>query len=110
LLLDGRARLFDRDAFLYVHRLEGSMSLELLDAKPTAEGMAVTFGTERGIQRLEGSADEVARLARAMQQVALLGQINEHEEVWLDSVAVGDSIVKLGLAPGGQTRVLISRR
>jgi hypothetical protein len=86
------------------------MSLELLDARPTAEGMAITFGTERGVQRLEGSAEEVARLARAMQQVAVLGQVNEHEHVWLDSVAVGDAIVKLGLAPGGQTRVLITRR
>jgi hypothetical protein len=86
------------------------MSLELLDAQPTAEGMAITFGTERGIQRLEGSAEEVARLARAMQQVAVLGQVNEHEDVWLDSVAVGDATVKLGLAPGGQTRVLITRR
>ncbi|HEY4825698.1 MAG TPA: hypothetical protein VIH85_02980 [Solirubrobacteraceae bacterium] len=86
------------------------MSLELLDARPTAEGMAITFGTERGIQRLEGSPEEVARLARAMQQVAVLGQVNEHEDVWLDAVAVGDAIVKLGLAPGGQTRVLITRR
>lgn len=86
------------------------MSLELLDARPTAEGMAITFGTERGVQQLEGTAEEVARLARAMQQVALLGQVNEHEDVWLDSVAVGDRLVKLGLAPGGQTRVLITRR
>jgi hypothetical protein len=30
--------------------------------------------------------------------------------MWLDTVAVGDAIVKLGVAPGGQTRVLISRR
>jgi hypothetical protein len=86
------------------------MGLELLDAQPTAEGLAVTFGTERGLERLEGSPEEVARLARAMQQVAVLGQVNEHESVWLDAVAVGDAIVKLGLAPGGQARVLITRR
>jgi hypothetical protein len=86
------------------------MGLELLDARPTAEGMAITFGTERGLERLEGTAEEIARLARAMQQVAVLGQVNEHESVWLDSVAVGDALVKLGLAPGGQTRVLITRR
>jgi hypothetical protein len=86
------------------------MSLELLDAKPTAEGLAVTFGTERGIERLEGTPEQVARLARSMQQVALLGQLNEHDEVWLDAVAVGDAIIKLGIAPGGQTRVLITRR
>jgi hypothetical protein len=86
------------------------MSLELLDARPTAEGMAITFGTERGLERLEGTPEEIARLARAMQQVAVLGQINEHESVWLDTVAVGDARIKLGLAPGGQTRVLITRR
>ena len=85
------------------------MSLELLDAQPTAEGLAITFGTERGVQRLEGSPEQVAHLARAMQQVAALGQVNEHEDVWLDAVAVGDAIVKLGLAPGGQARVLIVR-
>jgi hypothetical protein len=83
------------------------MSLELLDAQPTADGMVVTFGTEQGVQQLEGSPDEIAHLARAMQQVAALGQLNEHENVWLDAVAVGHAIVKLGLAPGGQARVLI---
>jgi hypothetical protein len=86
------------------------MSLELLDARPTAEGMAITFGTERGLERLEGTPEEIARLARAMQQVAVLGQINEHESVWLDTVAVGNARIKLGLAPNGQTRVLITRR
>ena len=56
------------------------MSLELLDACETDEGIAVTFATERGLERLEGSADEIAHLARAMQQVAALGQLNEHEQ------------------------------
>ena len=83
------------------------MSLELLDAHETDKGMAVTFATERGIERLEGSPDELARLARAMQQVAALGQLNEHESVWVDEVPVGRSLVKLGLSPGGQARVLI---
>ncbi|HUA48445.1 MAG TPA: hypothetical protein VMA77_24615 [Solirubrobacteraceae bacterium] len=85
------------------------MSLELLDAQPTAAGLAVTFGTEAGVQRLEGSAEEIARLAQAMRQVAALGQVNEDEDVWLDAVAVGDATVKLGVAPRGQTRVLITR-
>jgi hypothetical protein len=83
------------------------MSLELLDARETAKGMAVTFATERGIERLEGSPDEMARLARAMQQVAALGQLNEHESVWLEEVQVGRALVKLGIKPGGQARVLI---
>jgi hypothetical protein len=83
------------------------MSLELLEAHETDEGMAVTFATERGIERLEGSPDELAQLARAMQQVAALGQLNEHESVWVEEVPVGRSRVKLGLSPGGQARVLI---
>jgi DNA-binding IclR family transcriptional regulator len=83
------------------------MSLELLEAHETDNGMAVTFATERGIERLEGSADELARLARAMQQVAALGQLNEHERVWVDEVPVGRSLVRLGLSPGGQARVMI---
>ena len=85
------------------------MSLELLDARETDNGMVVTFATERGIERLEGSPDEMARLARAMQQVAALGAVNEHERVWIEEVPVGDATVKLGLSPGGQARVLILR-
>jgi DNA-binding IclR family transcriptional regulator len=83
------------------------MSLELLEAHETDNGMAVTFATERGVERLEGSADELAHLARAMQQVAALGQLNEHERVWVEEVAVGRSRVRLGLSPGGQARVMI---
>ena len=40
------------------------MSLELLDACEIAEGLAVTFATDRGLERLEGSPDELADLAR----------------------------------------------
>ncbi|MBV9603785.1 MAG: hypothetical protein JO027_01690 [Solirubrobacterales bacterium] len=83
------------------------MSLELLDAHETDEGLAVTFATERGVERLVGSPDEMAQLARAMQQVAALGQLNEHESVWVEEVPVGRSLVRLGLSPGGQARVLI---
>ena len=85
------------------------MSLELLDAWETDDGIAVTFATERGLERLEGSVDEIAQLARAMQQVAVLGQLNEYERVWVEEVLVGRSVVKLGLSPGGQARVLILR-
>jgi hypothetical protein len=85
------------------------MSLELLDAHETDEGMAVTFGTDTGVERLVGSLDELADLARAMQQVAALGQLNDHERVWIEEVSVGDAIVKLGLNPGGDARVLIVR-
>jgi hypothetical protein len=85
------------------------MSLELLEAHETAEGLAVTFGTERGIERLVGSVEQVAHLARAMQQVAALSQVGEDESAWIEAVRVGDAVVKLGVNPGGQTRVLILR-
>jgi hypothetical protein len=85
------------------------MSLELLSAQQTDEGVSVTFGTERGIEQLVGRPEEIVSLARSMAQVAALGQLNENESVWLDAVPVGDAIVKLGLRPGGQARVLIIR-
>ena len=85
------------------------MGLELLSAHQTDEGLAVTFGTEYGVQQLVGSPDEMVRLARSMQQVAALGQANDQDSVWLDAVPVGDAIVKLGISPGGQARVLILR-
>ncbi len=85
------------------------MSLELLDAHQTPAGIAVTFATDRGIEPLEGTCEEVAQLARLMQQVGALAALNETEHVWLEEVAVGDAIVKLGLRPGRQARVRIIR-
>ena len=85
------------------------MSLELLDAHRTDDGIAVTFVTERGVEPLEGSCEEVARLARVMQQVSALAVLNEDEHVWLDEVPVGGAIVQLGLKPGRQARVRIIR-
>ena len=85
------------------------MSLELLDAYQTADGIAVTFVTERGIEPLEGSCDEVARLATVMQQVGALASINDDELVWLEQVVVGDATVHFGLKPGRQARVRIVR-
>jgi hypothetical protein len=86
------------------------MSLELLSAQETADGIAVTFATECGIEPLEGSRDEIARLAQVMQQVGALAPLNEDERVWLEDVEVGDAIVKLGLNLGGLARVRILRR
>jgi hypothetical protein len=85
------------------------MSLALLDSRETAEGIAVTFITDHGLEQLEGSCEEVARLAVLMQQVSVLAALNEDERVWVDEVVVGDATVKLGLNPGGLTRMLIVR-
>src|SRR5947209_791591 len=41
-----------------------AMSLELIEAHETGRGtIAVTFATERGVELLEGSCEEIARLA-----------------------------------------------
>lgn len=85
------------------------MSLELLEAHETDGGISVTFVTDRGIEPLEGSCDEVAHLARMMAQVGALASINEEERVWLEDVPVGNAIVRLGLSPGRQARVRILR-
>jgi hypothetical protein len=87
----------------------GNMSLQLLSAQPSDKGMAVTFATEHGIEPLEGSCDEFARLAQVMQQVSVLALANQHETVWIEDVVIGDAIVKLGLKDNGQTRVSILR-
>jgi hypothetical protein len=85
------------------------MSLELLDARQTPDGIAMTFATEHGIESLFGSCDQVARLAKAMQQVSALAPLHDSEGVWLEDVEVGDDVVKLGLSPGGEARVRIDR-
>jgi hypothetical protein len=85
------------------------MSLELLDAHLTEDGISVTFVTERGIEPLHGTCDEVARLARVMKQVGVLASLNDAERVWLEDVRVGDAIVKFGLNPGYQARIQIMR-
>jgi len=85
------------------------MSLALLDSQQTADGIAVTFITDHGLERLEGSCEELARLAEVMQQISVLAALNDDESVWVEEVRVGDAKVKLGLNPGKQTRMLIVR-
>ena len=85
------------------------MSFELLGAHQTEDGISVTFVTERGIEPLHGTCDEVARLAMVMQQVSVLASLNEADRVWLQDVPVGDAIVKFGLNPGHQARIQILR-
>ncbi len=83
------------------------MGLEIMEARQTESGVAVTFATERGLVAVEGSDSEIRRLAKVMAQVAALAPLNETERTWIEDVAVGDSLVKLGLAPGGEGRVQI---
>ena len=85
------------------------MSLELLDAHPTPGGIAITFATDRGLESLTGSRDEVARLAKAMREVSATAPLGAPERVWIEDVVVGDAVVKLGLTPEGQARIQILR-
>jgi hypothetical protein len=85
------------------------MSLALLDSRATADGLAVTFITDHGLEELEGTCGEVARLAQVMQQVSALALLNENERVWVEDVVVGGAIVRLGLNPDGMTRMQIVR-
>jgi hypothetical protein len=84
-----------------------TMGLEIMDARHTENGVAVTFGTERGLVAVEGSDAEIRRLARVMAQVAALAPLNETGTSWIEDVPVGDSLVRLGLRPGGEGRVQI---
>ncbi len=83
------------------------MGLEIMDARQTENGLAVTFVTERGLVAVEGSEGQIARLAEVMAQVAVLAPLNETESAWIEDVAVGDSLVRLGLRPGGEGCVQI---
>jgi hypothetical protein len=85
------------------------MTLSVLDARETDRGVAITFITEKGLEPLEGSREEVARLAEVMRQVSALASVNEDERVWVEDVVVGDAVVQLGINPHGQARVRILR-
>jgi len=83
------------------------MGLEIMEARQTENGVVVTFVTERGMVAVEGSEAQIARLAEVMAQVAALAPLNETENTWIEDVAVGDSLVRLGLRPGGEGRMQI---
>jgi hypothetical protein len=85
------------------------MSLELLGGHETADGIAVTFATEHGIEQLEGTREEVARLAEVMHQVSVFAALDMDETSWLEDVAVGNAVVQFGLRAGGQAKVRILR-
>jgi hypothetical protein len=85
------------------------MAMEIVGARATENGLAVTFVTDAGVVPLEGTPDELSRLAEVMAQVAVLAPLNETEKVWIEEVRVGDATVKLGLRPGGEALVRIVR-
>jgi hypothetical protein len=85
------------------------MNLSVLDAHRTADGIAVTLISESGLHQLEGSVEQMSRLATVMRQVSVLAPLHDGEQVWLEDITVGDADVTLGLSTEGRTRVLIRR-
>jgi hypothetical protein len=85
------------------------MSLSVLESHETDEGLAVTFITDLGLEELEGTHEQIARLAEVMEQVSVIAELNENESVWLESVVVGRATVRLGVHPGGRARLQIVR-
>ena len=65
--------------------------------------------TENGIELLTGGCAEVPGPAAVMEQISALARLNDNKRVWLQDVAVSDSIVKLGLNPEGEGRICILR-
>lgn len=86
------------------------MSLTIVDAHETITGsIRVIFGTDQGLDIVEGTREEIERLARVMTQVAALGELNTIETCWIESVVVGKDIVQLGLLPRHRIRMSITR-
>jgi hypothetical protein len=85
------------------------VSLSVFDAQPTADGFVITLASDSGLHRLEGSREEIARLARVMRQVSVLAPLYDGEPIWLDDVIVGCTVVRLGLTSEGGTRLLLHR-
>jgi hypothetical protein len=87
------------------------MPMELLAAELTDEGtIRFTLAHAGGLTPLEGSVDEVDRLTAAMREVALLATASDTERCWLHELPVGERLVRLGLSPGGEVRMLVAPR
>jgi hypothetical protein len=85
--------------------------MELLSAALTDAGtIRFTLAHAGSVTRLEGSIDEIERLTAAMREVALLATASDTERCWLHELPVGDRLVRLGLHPGGEVRLLVGPR
>jgi hypothetical protein len=84
--------------------------MELLAAVRTErDTIRFTVAHAGGAQTLEGSFAEIAAFAAAMREVSVLAAAaGEEEHCWLHELPVGDHLVRLGLRPGGEPRLLIA--
>ena len=85
--------------------------MELLSAQLTDAGtIRFTLAHAGTLTALEGSIDEIDRLTAAMREVALVATASDSERCWLHAVPVGDRVIRLGLHPGGEVRLLVGPR
>ena len=86
--------------------------MELLAAECTDRNtIRFTIAHPGGLQSLEGSVDEVADLAAAVRELAVLAAAaGEDEHGWIHALPVGDKRVRMGLRAGGEIRILVTPR
>jgi hypothetical protein len=85
--------------------------MELLSARLTDAGtVRFTLAHAGSLTALEGSIEEIERLTVAMREVALLATASDTERCWLHELPVGDRVIRLGLHPGGEVRLLVGPR
>ena len=82
--------------------------MQLLDGRSTAAGtIAVTLLHADGLTTLEGGPDEIAALAAAMREVAVLAADADAPTGWLFDVAVGSAVVGFRVASGGVAKLRV---
>ncbi len=84
------------------------MTLALLSARETAEGVEVTLVTEDGLHTLTGSPREIATLAGAMRNAAVVAA-GGWRYAPIDDVEVGGDSVHFRFCEGGEVRLQILR-
>jgi len=103
--------ILDQRAWPSARRRHTVSAMELLAAELTDEGrIRFTLAHAGELMPLEGSVEEVERLIDAMREVALLATASDTERSWLHELPVGDRLVRLGVHPGGEVRLLLSPR
>jgi hypothetical protein len=73
--------------------------MQLLATRALGDELEVTLADGLAVTRLVGSADEIAALCDAMEQVALFATATARP-AWLPPVRVGASVVRFGFARG----------
>ena len=68
----------------------------------------VTLAHAGGLTTLQGQPQEIAALATAMQEVAVLAEAADEPTDWLSDVVVGQKVVQLRIAAAGQAQLRVA--